>query len=1082
MAIPQISRKQQQTIWIGTSAMTGLLKHRTDFRAPLSASARTARTTVLVCTVIAALPSAASPPLISFNKDIRPLLTETCFVCHGPDANKRAGGFRIDQRESAVAKGVLVPGKPEKSLAIRRIMASASAGVMPPTGFSKRLTQEQKLLLKRWIAEGAKYQPHWAFVPPPTTVPLPSIKNSAWCRNPIDRFVLARLEKEGVSCSAPASKTDWIRRVTLDLTGLLPTTAERDAFVADRTSSAFEKVVDRLLASPRYGERMAAPWLDVARYADSYGYQSDQLSPTWPYRDWVISAFNKNLSYDKFVSWQIAGDLLPNATTEQRLATAFNRLHRMTNEGGSVPEEWRMEGVADRVRTLGTAFLGLTLECTRCHDHKYDPITTRDFYSFASFLNNIDEYGMYDRSDIVPSPSLLLPTSDQSVRLSAATTLAAKSATDLDKAASNSDAEFKAWLNSKPVPTRPGMKGLFHLDHFENNQIVNAAPGAKEPGGHSDEVKFVPGPKPGLMAALLDGENNINFPSLGKFTRHTPYTIAFWMKDPRLADGAAVVYTATDGTDAGPFGYDLMVQDGILTARMFRHWPGNAIATRTKTAIPKDAWTHVAVTYDGSSRGAGLVIYINGARADQFILRDKMVKGTGVHNLVFGQRFRDRGFKGGAVAELAIFNRQCSPLEISDVVTGHAINDALADPGAHEKELREYWQLAISPELQSARTALADARQQIWLAEDPQAEVAVMDEMPGIRPTFVLARGRYDAPQNDSTRVLRSVPASLPPIPAGVKLDRLALANWFVAANHPLTSRVAVNRLWAIMFGKGIVETAEDFGLQGKPPTNPELLDWLARDFVSGNWNVKALMRQIALSSTYRQASAVRLDLKDRDPRNDLLARGPSQRLGAEAIRDTALQAAGLLDLKMGGPPVSPYQPGDLWRESNTMSPGYQQSIGTDLYRRSVYTVVKRTAPMPNMLAFDTTSREFCVARRQPTNTPIQALVLLNDPQFVEASREVASRALKSTSSPAAQISEIFRRLAVREPTAREQELLLALYKRQHEEYSATPDAASLLVHVGDSKPDSTMNFVDLAAATVVAQAVVNLDAVTWNR
>ena len=1019
---------------------------------------------------------------VSFTKDIRPIIAESCFACHGPDAARRAAGFRLDQRDSAIARGVIVPGKPEKSKLLQRITASSDAGLMPPPAFHKKLTPAQAALFKAWIKQGANYEAHWAFVAPSSKIAPPQVKNSAWCKSPIDRFVLARLEHEGLKPSPAASRVEWLRRVSLDLTGIPPTPRERDAFLADKSVGAFETVVDRLLASTAFGERLASPWLDTARYADSYGYQSDQLSPTWPYRDWVVSAFNRNLPYDQFITWQIAGDLLPNATREQRLATAFNRLHRMTNEGGSVAEEWRMEGVSDRVRTLGTAILGLTLECARCHDHKYDPITTREYYSFASFLNNIDEYGMYDRSDIVPSPTVLLPNSQQEAALEAARKGADTEAARFADTVKSADAGFNAWLASKPSAALADQTGKFSLDGLDAGGVFkNQIEGSKENGGHADEVKFVPGHTG--KAALLDGENNINFSGLGRFTRHTPYTIAFWMKDPRLADGPAVVYSATDGTDAGPYGYDLMVDKGILTARMFRHWPGNAIAVRTRVEVSKDTWTHVAVTYDGSSRGSGLKIYINGKLADQFVLRDKMVKGLGTHNLVFGQRFRDRGFKGGAIDEVAIFNRDITPIEVRTLVDGRSLADAIEKADPNNAELKEYYTSAIAPRVRTERQMLADARMKVWAAEDPQYEVAVMEEMPGERPTFVLARGRYDAPKDDTTRVHRVVPASMPPLPRGAKPDRLALARWLTAPNHPLTARVEVNRLWAMMFGKGIVETAEDFGIQGKPPTHPELLDWMARDFMTHGWNIKALLKSIALSSTYRQSSALTPALKVRDPRNDFLARGPSQRLSAEQIRDSVLSAAGLLDTKMGGPPVSPYQPGDLWRESNSMSPGYHQSVGGDLYRRSLYSVIKRTAPMPNMLAFDSVSREFCIARRQPTNTPLQALVLLNDMQFVEAARCLAQNSIQATAgNSAGLIQDMFRKLAVREPSAKEIKLLSELLDNQKASFQREPEMASQLIHIGDSKPDATIPVVDLAAATVTAQTIINLDAVVWNR
>ena len=1042
-------------------------------------------------------PVSAAHGALGYNRDIRPILTENCFTCHGPDANKRAAGLRLDRREDALGKGVIVPGKPDKSRLLDRVFARGGASVMPPVSSHKQLTAAQKQLLRQWVAEGAKYEAHWSLVPLPKQVGVPVVKNAAWCRSPIDRFVLARLEREGVRPSKEASRADWLRRVTFDLTGLPPTPAEADAFAADARSDACARVVDRLLASPRYGERMAAPWLDIARYADSYGYQSDQLCPTWPYRDWVVKAFNDNLPYDKFLTWQLAGDLLPNATREQRLATAFNRLHRMTNEGGSVAEEWRMEGVADRVRTFGTAFLGLTLECARCHDHKYDPITQKDYYAFSAFFNSIDEYGLYDRADIVPSPSLLLPTSEQEQKLDAArmaAVAAQRSYTDLRASRETAFREWLAWyeqhsgrgqviryLVDEKKPLIPDETGRFTFGSFEGAILKNQVPGAAQNGARQDEVPIVDAPFG--KAVQLDGENNVNFPQLGRFTRHTPFTIAFRMRDPRLAEGAAVVFQACDGTDVGPHGYDLTVDGGRLTARLFRHWPGNAIGVRTKDAVPKDTWTHVAVTYDGSSRAAGLRIFLNGKPAEVELLRDHMIKGIGQHTLVFGQRFRDRGFKGGQIGDLAIFSRDLQPIEAAQLADGHSLTDSLKEPKGHETELRDYYLSAIDPEAREAARKLADARAAIWGAEDPQYEIAVMEEMTEPRPAYVLFRGRYDAPKTDATRVGRSTPASLPPFPANLPKNRLGLAKWLTQPDHPLTARVAVNRVWSMFFGKGLVETAEDFGIQGHPPTHPELLDWMARDFIRSGWDVKALAKKIALSSVYRQASALRRDLQERDPLNHLLARGPSHRLSAEEIRDLALDSSGLLDGKIGGPPVSPYQPGDLWRESNSMSPAYHQSVGGDLYRRSLYTVWKRTAPMPNMTAFDVGSREICVARRQPTNTPLQALILLNDPQYVEAARVIGARALKEGGqTPSERARWTFRLLATREPSARETTLLSALYSDQLAQFRQDAAAAEKLVHIGASKPDASLPPAELAAATVLAQAVLNLDATIWER
>lgn len=1065
----------------------GLLRFRTpQFRLGLAAVAVALLALPALSALAAPRPAARKPQPakrepVGYNRDIRPILADNCFTCHGPDHARRMAGLRLDLREEAMKKGVLAPGQPAKSPLVARIMGSGGLPVMPPPVLHKQLTAAQKDLLKRWIAEGAKYEPHWAFVPPPSRVPVPAVRRPDFCRNEIDRFILARLEREGLAPSAPAERADWLRRVTLDLNGLPPTPKEVDAFLADRTPQAYERVVDRLLASPRYGERMAVPWLDVARYADSYGYQSDQLCPTWPYRDWVVKAFNDNLPYNQFVTWQIAGDLLPNATREQRLATAFNRLHRMTNEGGSVPEEWRLEGVADRVNTLGTAFLGITLECARCHDHKYDPVSQRDYYSLSAFFNSIDEYGMYDRADIVPTPSLLLPTTAQEQQLNTARQAALEAEQQLGRLRPERDSAFRQWLSEAGKVVEPDLAGRFSFEGFDGVNLANAAPGATAGGQRSDEVPLVDG-KSG-KAVQLDGENNVNFPALGQFTRHTPYTLAFWMWDAGLAAEPAVIFQACSGTDAGPHGYDLLLQDGRLTARMFRHWPGNAIAVRTTETVAKKTWTHVAVTYDGSSRASGLKIYLNGKPASQEVLRDRLYKGTGVHTLTFGQRFRDKGFKGGRVDELSIYNRAITPIEVAQLFDGNTLKQALAQPFLHEADLRAYFFSAIDPEMRKAAQALTAAREQVWRAEDAQFEVAVMEEMPQPRPTYVLARGQYDAPKTDEDRVSRGVPSAIFPFPTDAPRDRLGLARWLTNPNHPLTARVAVNRIWSLLFGRGLVETAENFGLQGTLPSHPELLDWLARDFVNSGWNVKALVRKIVLSSTYRQSSALRPDFKERDPQNVLLARGPSYRLGAEAIRDLALAASGLLDDRLGGPPVSPYQPGDLWREANTMSPAYRQSVGQDLYRRSLYSVWKRTAPLPNMLAFDAVSREVCVARRSRTSTPLQALVLLNDPQFVEAARVVGERTLKEGGATARERARFaFRLLASREPRPAELDLLTRFYDSQRALFTQNPAEGAALLKVGERKPDPSLPPGEIAAATVLAQAVLNLDATIWKR
>ncbi|WP_394793269.1 DUF1553 domain-containing protein [Armatimonas sp.] len=1030
----------------------------------------------------------AAPPKakISFTREIRPILAENCFLCHGPDPGSRQAGLRLDQPNAATKKALLA-----------RITAKPSSSLhMPPVHSKKSLTTAQIATVKQWLAEGAVYEKHWAFVWPslPSLPPAPSLpitgkgggdrggfptptqpspiigrgsRGTSGGRETItiDTFIWARLAKANLKPSPEASRAEWLRRVSLDLTGLPPSIAEADAFFADRALTAYEKVVDRLLASPSFGEQMALPWLDVARYGDSYGYQSDQLSTVWPWRDWVVGAFNKNLPYDQFITQQLAGDLLPNATRETRLATTFNRLHRMTNEGGSVPEEWRLEYVADRVRTFGTAFLGLTLECARCHDHKYDPIKQSDFYSLSAFFNSIDEHGLYDSGSITPTPSLLLPTPEQESALVQAKRGVSEAEKALAEAKAAQESAFQAWLATKATVTRPDLVSQFSFE------TLDGVP-------HVDSVPLVEG-KVG-KAAQLDGENNINLGEKARFTRHTPFTIDFWMKDARLLKDPVVVYTSSAGTDAGPYGYDLMIENGILQARMMRHWPGNALAIRATSAVPANEWMRVSVSYDGSSTGAGMKLYVNGALARTTILRDHLWKGTGTHALAFGQRFRDRGFKGGLIDELSVYSRALTPLELVD-----GANPPL-------DQLREYYFAALDPETRAAQGKLTAAREKVWRAEDPIQEVMAMEELPTPRPSYLLARGAYDAPKTDKNRVDRVTPAFLPtlfprpllPITGkeGSSASRLDLARWLTRPDHPLTARVAVNRFWQQFFGRGLVESSEDFGIQGRLPSHPELLDWLAKDF-QRDWDVKRLVKQLVLSQTYRQKSAQQPDLQKRDPQNILFARAPSYRLSAETIRDVALAASGLLDTKLGGPPVSPYQPGDLWREANSMSPAYRQSVGGDLYRRSLYTVWKRTAPLPNMMAFDASGREVCTARRQNTSTPLQALVLLNDPQFVEAARVLGEKIVRDGGMTDTQrVVFAFRTLATRFPTPTEARLLEQLYATERQLFTADSASAAKLLTVGEKKTDPALNPIEVACATAVAQAILNLDTTIWKR
>jgi hypothetical protein len=1054
---------------------------------------------------------------VDFNFQIRPILSDRCFSCHGPDAGNRKAGLRLDTREGATGETksggrAVVPGNLDASELYWRITAEDDQDRMPPKSLNRPLSSAEIDLLRRWIEQGAEWKPHWAFLPPEKTSPPvgASGEAGAW-QNPIDAFVRAKLESQQppLSPAPEASRERLIRRVTLDLTGLPPTLEEIDAFLADDAPDAYEKVVDRLLASPRFGERMAVDWLDLARYADTYGYQADVYRAMWPWRDWVVRAFNTNLSYDQFISWQIAGDLLPNASKEQILATAFNRHHRQTNEGGSIEEEFRVEYVADRTITFGSAFLGLTLECARCHDHKYDPISQKEFYSLFSFFNNIDESGLYSHfTNAVPTPTLRLTDAqaDQAIRDSQATIAEAESR--LEQVVAARQAAFEAWLvapdrphrlaaaveietskgqgksedqnpdQAAARPARVGPIGDFPLDAIEaaGAKVQNRAD-ASHPGQAADAPEVVDG-KVG-HALRLSGENNVSVP-LGNFERDDPFAIGLWIQTPDVKDRAIVLHRSRAWTDAGSRGYELRIENGRLVAGLIHFWPGNALAIRTKEAIPVGRWVHVALSYDGSSRAEGLSLHVDGRPADCEVLRDHLtrtIRGGGGDDLTIGQRFRDRGFKDGLVDELTVYDRAISSAEVSQLVDGSSLDRLLAaDPKtlgeADRESLRAFYLAAVDPETHQAREALRAARANRSRLVDPTEEIMVMSELPEPRPAFVLRRGAYDAPGEP---VSASTPASLPAFQADWPRNRLGLARWLTDPGHPLTARVAVNRWWLSLFGRGLVATPGDFGSQGQLPSHPELLDWLARELVDSGWNVKRMLRLIVCSATYRQDSDASADLQAADPDNVWLARGPRFRLPAEMIRDSALAEGGLLVGPLGGPPVKPYQPAGLWEEKSGLT--YTRDVGPGSHRRSLYTFWKRTSPPPAMTTFDAAGREVCSVSRQTTATPLQALVLLNDPQFVEAARGLAQQAARlAGADPDARLARIFRTLTSRQPTAAELRILAELYHEQLDEFrSGRSDAAKLLAE-GDLAPDPSLDPAECAALTVVAQALLSYD------
>jgi hypothetical protein len=1051
------------------------------------------------------VPALAAPvrPKVDYNFTIRPILSDRCFLCHGPDERARKADLRLDKSESAIESGAIVPGKPDESELIRRITLPASdADHMPPRKSNLSLSVTEVEALRRWVAEGAEYKPHWAFLPPPEVVPEPEVSDPKWPAGAVDRFILARLDREGLKPSSPASKEEWLRRVTFDLTGLPPAPADADAFLAEDSPRAFERVVDRLLASKHFGERMAMEWLDVARYADSFGYQADGDTNVWPWRDWVIKAFNENLPYDKFVTWQVAGDRLPNPTRDQHLATAFSRLHRMTNEGGSIPEEWRNEYVSDRVHTFGTAFLALTLECTRCHDHKYDPLTMKDYYSLGAFFNSIDEWGTYDSAAFRPTPTLPLPTTEQEKTIAALR----KAVTEAEaKLAAITDSEkgvirFHAWLKGDFPPKIRGLAGHYTFETLEGGKLFNAAD-PKKPGKTANANTLGPGttglvakasnedpaaevnrvPGEGGHALQFTGDDAAEFDAApATVERHQPFTAAFWLWLPE-AYKSAIVFHREAGTDTGFHGAEMTVENGRLRFALVRFWPGNALSVITPTELPVRQWVHVALTYDGSGKAQGVRFYLNGAPAGGETERDNLTKNVEVNGsgFVFGDRFRSPGLKDGRIDELRLYNRALSGLEVAALYDGKS----LADPSNWQsyRAIKGFYFEAIDDETKAARDALKAAREKLFAAETAVNEIMTMDDLPVPRPSYVLARGAYDAPRDRP--VGRESPAFLPPFPKDAPRDRLGLARWLTDPNHPLTARVAVNRYWQLFFGRGLVATTENFGLQGGLPTHPELLDWLARHFVQSGWDVKALCKMLVLSSTYRQDSSAAQALRERDPDNLLHAHGPSLRLSAEMLRDSALSTSGLLVETIGGPPVKPSQPPGLWKGQNAFLPEYIADKGPNAYRRSLYTFWRRTSPPPNMLAFDAPSREVCVVRRQSTTTPLQPLVLLNDPQFVDAAVALGERMLgQGGLSDPDRVTFAFRLAATRRPTDREKTVLVALIRQQRDAFHREPGRARAFLAASDRKPSPDLVPADLAAASVTASVILNLDAAVTAR
>jgi hypothetical protein len=1122
--------------------------------------------------------SATQPRLLDFNRDIRPILADKCFACHGPDAPAKKINLRLDSAAAALAdlgpaenggqRRAIVPGDPARSELVRRISAPNAAERMPPSYAQHQLSAQEIAALTEWVRQGAKFSQHWAFVPPVRPA-LAAVKKQAWAKNAIDYFVLARLEKEGWQPSPEADRATWLRRVTLDLTGLPPTPAELEAFLRDAAADAYEKVVDRLLSSPRYGERMAFKWLDAARYADTNGYQIDGDRSAWRWRDWVIEAFNANQPYDQFLTEQLAGDLLPNPTLDQRIATAFNRHHRLNAEGGIVPEEYRIEYVVDRVDTAATVFMGLTLGCARCHNHKFDPFTQREYYQLTAFFNSIDEDGhAFDQGN--SPPWLAAPTRAQQralAQLDRAQLEQAKQWRALEPHLQIAQRRWEQRLLRDKTKARqwfPAEKMLVHVPLSEH-----AAPAFNQPDRpYHDQadrkpedppLKFETGfqagtpryvPAPAGQGVAFDGKlyfdaglhADFRYKSTSKDYRER-FSLSAWVY-PETAQSGSIITKVSDAPAEVELGvpradgYGLYFLNGKLHFNMVFRWGEDALRAETENTLPLQQWQHVAVVFDGTQAWEKrLRIFVNGQEERlKFTQRNFFLLFGGSKNTLKigaggGPQFRFQG----ALSEVRLYSRVLSTAEIAQLACPDPLEKIAAQPANQRTpnqaaKLRAAFlhqlqsdnssdqigqvlvkggldqpgvgQLGVGqPGVEAVRALLQKQRrlaEERAVLEEQLPNLMVMEELPAPRPAFLLKRGAYDAP---GERVERGVPATLAPWRSSYPQNRLGLARWLTSPEHPLTSRVAVNRLWQMFFGTGLVKTSEDFGAQGELPSHPELLDWLALELMkpscrvgptartaacglskaAHDWDVKHLLRLIVTSQTYRQASKrSATNLQPDDPENRLLARGPRLRLSAEMIRDQALAAAGLLVEKLGGPSVKPYQPEGLYKDMAFSGlTGYALDTGEGLWRRSLYTFWKRTVLAPTMQIFDASAREFCTVRETRTNTPLQALNLMNDVTYVEAARLLAERMLtEGGTTAAARLSWAFRLLTLRAPAERELQVLLRNLDRQQAFYRSNPSAAAQLLTVGQQRPRLQREAAELAAYAATASLLFNLDEV----
>ena len=1079
--------------------------------------------------------TASSRQHLDFNQDVQPILASNCFSCHGPDPEMRKANLRLDLEESAFKKrpgkpDAIVPGHPEKSELIRRIESKDPHYLMPQTslGEAKPMKPQEIAILKQWVAEGAHYRPHWAFEKP-VRAAVPPVKVAGWAQNPIDAFVLARLNKEGLHPSPEADKRTLIRRVTLDLTGLLPTPEEVNAFVADNSPQAYEHLVDRLLASPAFGEQRARYWLDYARYADTYGLHYDNSRYIWAYRDYLIKAFNTNKPFDQFAKEQIAGDLLPPRSLDQVIASGYVRSGVSSNEGGTIPEELRVNIARERTEAFGATFMGLTVGCAVCHDHKYDPTTQKDFYQLSAFFNNIDEEPFNgDKPNWAPVVHIPKPQN-----VEAYNQLMAKRADllrQLDASRLQERDLVKRWLVSKQNPAQPvstdELRLRLRLDEGGGEVLKNSAPNANPKSFPIGKFKPQWGETTWLWPDFrMDTSTRVVLGQTGDFEWSQPFSSGGWFmlrSAPNFTSTSVsgVLVSKMDATQHNR-GWELTAEKGIISVELADQAPKEepvpdkpkkgapkkkevakteapkvvtpkdrtpmrGIKVATVAALPTDGhWDHLFFTYDGSGKAAGVKIYVNGAPVATKTISDTLARNSirTTAPLQLGrespdeQPARDTRYQDFRVYARALNADEAKRLPFEDYVAEITSKPASQWNADQFHAVSEFYFANVDDQSKAIRSQLKQMDADLDKLSQGGDVSLVAAERPSLAYADILTRGIYTARKE---RVEANTPHFLPPLPPGMPHNRLALADWTVSPENPLTARVTVNRMWNELFGAGLVETTEDFGIMGQRPSHPQLLDWLAVEFRESGWDMKHMYKLMVMSATYRQSAKSYSDQLARDPKNLLLAHGPRFRMDAEMLRDIALESSGLLVTKIGGPSVKPYQPDNVWESvgyPTSDTTHYKQEHGDALYRRSLYTYWKRMAMPPDMDAFDAPTRDTACTRRQRTDTPLQALVTMNDEQWVEASRALAQRLIEQGGrQPEQRIKYLSDLVLSHDPSPQMESVLQQSLSQMEQHYKTDPTAARDLVAVGEKPRDPAIPPPELAAWTMVVSEVLNLD------